>query len=253
MSTLKQLIKNLRCKFRWFRLTRRIPFAKISTLSTVIIAPHPDDETFGAGGLIAIKKKAGISVKVIFLTMGEASHKWCCNISPEELIKERRKQAISACQTLGLEANDLIWLNLRDGNIPKNGELGFDKAVFMLKEELIILSPEEIYCPHPFDGLRDHEATNQVVNVAVKSAITSTRIIYYLVWAWFNSPSLNHNCFEFEKAWKINIDSVHARKLAAIECFLNSPFAPCGQPFCGKLPSALIWCLAQDSEVFFEA
>ena len=40
----------------------------------VVVAAHPDDESLGAGGLIATAHDAGISIYVVLLTAGEASH-----------------------------------------------------------------------------------------------------------------------------------------------------------------------------------
>ena len=40
----------------------------------MIVAPHPDDESLGCGGLIAQLKAQKAEVWVLFLTNGEASH-----------------------------------------------------------------------------------------------------------------------------------------------------------------------------------
>ena len=37
----------------------------------LIIAPHPDDEVFGCGGLIALWAAQGIKAQVVVLTSGE--------------------------------------------------------------------------------------------------------------------------------------------------------------------------------------
>ena len=56
----------------------------------LIIAPHPDDETLGMGGMIAQKKKKGALISIVFLTDGEASLK---DIDKEEIISNRIKTA----------------------------------------------------------------------------------------------------------------------------------------------------------------
>jgi hypothetical protein len=52
----------------------------------VIIAPHPDDEAIGCGGLIQTLVERGTSPHVIILTGGEGSHRGCCDITAEDLI-----------------------------------------------------------------------------------------------------------------------------------------------------------------------
>jgi len=37
----------------------------------LVFAPHPDDETFGMGGTIALAGQAGIAVHVVVLTDGQ--------------------------------------------------------------------------------------------------------------------------------------------------------------------------------------
>ncbi|MBW1671465.1 MAG: PIG-L family deacetylase, partial [Deltaproteobacteria bacterium] len=37
----------------------------------LVFAPHPDDETFGMGGTIALAAHAGIAVHVVVLTDGQ--------------------------------------------------------------------------------------------------------------------------------------------------------------------------------------
>ncbi len=51
--------------FRWL-LPAKSQLLPISTKSTMIFAPHQDDETLGCGGLIALKLQLGIPVKVVF-------------------------------------------------------------------------------------------------------------------------------------------------------------------------------------------
>ncbi len=57
-------------------LARRATVASPTELMvpTVVVAPHPDDETLGCGVLIAAKRRLGAEVAVVFLTDGAASH-----------------------------------------------------------------------------------------------------------------------------------------------------------------------------------
>ncbi|MFC1858897.1 PIG-L deacetylase family protein [Thermodesulfobacteriota bacterium] len=251
-QSLKNIAKSVRCRLRREAIAARLPYRDISSHSAVVVAPHPDDETFGAGGMIAMKKKAGVPVHVIFLTGGEASHASCCSIATNEIKRIRRSQAIEATARLGLNYDELVWLNLKDGKIPCEGQDGFNDAVINLANRIERMAPFEIYSPHPHDGLQDHEAACKIVQFAAKKSSVSFRIIYYTVWAWFNMPSIEFKLWGWKNGWLLDIRPIFKRKASAIQNYLNDTYAPCGAPYCGRLPESLISCVKKPNEVFFD-
>ena len=56
------------------RLRQLPPLALPRPGRVVVVSPHPDDEIFGAGGLIAQMQSSGIPVEIIAVSDGEASH-----------------------------------------------------------------------------------------------------------------------------------------------------------------------------------
>ena len=44
----------------------------------VVVAPHPDDEVLGAGGLLQYMGRVGVEMVVVAVTDGEASHPRAC-------------------------------------------------------------------------------------------------------------------------------------------------------------------------------
>ena len=44
----------------------------------LVVAPHRDDETLGAGGLIAAQRSRGIEVRVVAVTNGEMAYGTLC-------------------------------------------------------------------------------------------------------------------------------------------------------------------------------
>lgn len=89
----------------------------------VIVAPHPDDEVLGAGGLIQQALAAGADVRVIYLTNGDHNQVAFKLVSfdlhmtgPEYLVfgEKRRKEAIAAAGQLGLPADHLTFLGYPD-------------------------------------------------------------------------------------------------------------------------------------------
>src|SRR5665213_2709092 len=83
----------------------------------LIIAPHPDDETLGCGGLIASQARAGQAVDIVFLTDGAASHPGHPTLSPAQLAGARRDEAVAAAAILGVRADRLHFFNLPDSTL----------------------------------------------------------------------------------------------------------------------------------------
>ena len=249
---LKKIAKDIRSCARQYLHGSRISFREISYLPTLIIAPHPDDETLGVGGLIAFKKEKKVPVKVIFFTSGEASHISCCNISKEDVASVRRQQALGATAYLGLNSGEIVWQDLQDGKIPCDGESRFGGSVRDLAEIFQNEKPAEIYCPHPNDGWADHRAATEIILSAVQVSRIETRIIYYIIWAWYNAPSTSKRFFNWDNAWKLNIGPVFEKKISAICYYMDGPKAPCGYPYCGKLPWAVIHCAKRQAEIFID-
>jgi LmbE family N-acetylglucosaminyl deacetylase len=114
------------------RTHRPIVHAPLATLTVqpdarlLVVAPHPDDETIGAGGLIQSVREAGGAVRVVYLTDGEAypdgvravghrSKPYPVNY--RDYGKRRQREARDALRTLGVDdANALTFLGF-----PNNG------------------------------------------------------------------------------------------------------------------------------------
>ena len=66
----------------------------------MILAPHPDDETFGCGGTIVKKLEEGFSVIIIVITDGKYLYSTQlgvdCNPSPEEVKEIRKNEVINS-------------------------------------------------------------------------------------------------------------------------------------------------------------
>lgn len=223
----------------------------VSKSSALVVAPHPDDETLGAGGLIALKRAAGVEVRVLFLTAGEASHASCAGIDSDHVATKRREQAVGAAHCLGLGPQALTWQKLRDGHIPRKGDATFEAAVQGVMDVIHRFSPGEIFVPHPHDGWDDHEAASNIVAHAVRRSNLRPDLFFYLVWAWYSGPSPFGRYFPREDALVVDIRPVLARKCDAMDVYLNGHVAPCGNPYCGKLPKAVIACASKPTEIFF--
>ncbi|MHB8069016.1 MAG: PIG-L deacetylase family protein [Desulfobaccales bacterium] len=92
----------------------------------LIFAPHPDDESLGAAGLIQRVLTKGGRVKVVFMTNGDGfpggvekevhiSHPTAADY--RKYGKERRMEAVKAIARLGLKKSEAIFLGFPDGGL----------------------------------------------------------------------------------------------------------------------------------------
>lgn len=95
-------------------------------LRVIVFAPHPDDETLGAGGLLQRVVQNGGTARVVFMTNGdgykEAIKGWDGSrvASAEDFLEYgmmRQEEAIRAMGELGLEPQDAVFLGFPDDGI----------------------------------------------------------------------------------------------------------------------------------------
>jgi LmbE family N-acetylglucosaminyl deacetylase len=190
-DTIKNTIKQARGSFLRQSLRFTALSSSLSDSRTVVISPHPDDESLGCGGMIALRKSIGSQVKVIFLTNGEASHRGCCNTSGEVISARRRQHALEALSVLGVDEKDIYWLGLPDSKIPGKDGLGFEDAVNDLSKLLLEINPQVVYTPHLMDGWLDHKASTEIALTAIEHSEMNCSVHYYCIRMWYNSQLRN--------------------------------------------------------------
>jgi LmbE family N-acetylglucosaminyl deacetylase/SAM-dependent methyltransferase len=143
-----------------------------------VVAAHPDDESLGAGGLIAVAAAQGAAVTVVVATTGEASHPDSPTTGPAELAALRRAEVRSAVARLAPRAR-VVQLELGDGRLAG--------AVDLLTAELTTLvgdADERTWLVAPWrdDRHPDHTAASQAA--ARVAADGGCRLLEYPLWAW---------------------------------------------------------------------
>src|ERR1700712_2227887 len=94
----------------------------------LILAPHPDDESLGCGGLIAACVAAGRMPLVAILTDGAGSHPNSRSFPPDRLRTVRAQEVRQAVGCLGLPPDRVVFLGEPDAAAPHDGP-GFDAVV----------------------------------------------------------------------------------------------------------------------------
>ena len=152
-----------------------IPFhpTNLTGKRVLVLAPHPDDETIGCGGSLAIHANAGDLVKVVFLTNG-AKGDTSGKAEKKSYIKIRQEEAMKACRCLGI--TDLEFWAYEDRALA--GSRGVLTKVIDLLEKY---KPELVYCPSLLEIHPDHRATAVLLYEAIRTRDMKFEIAFYEV------------------------------------------------------------------------
>ncbi len=184
--------------------------------TTVVLAPHQDDEALGCGGTIALLRKAKKHVHVIFVSNGSMSHPNSKAYPKEERIALREKEAIDSLEVLGVSPSDITFLRLQDGDVPTPKMPGFNEAVLLLLQQLQSLKPLTLLVPWKRDPHKDHRATWDILQGALQQYRSTVRVLQYFIWLWERSQPEDLPTTNQQILWKVDIETVTVLKEKAI-------------------------------------
>ena len=140
----------------------------------LVVAPHPDDEVLGVGGLLALLQAAGARVEIVAVTDGEASNPGG-TIAPSSLAALRQDETAAALEHLGVRPPGR-HLHLPDGGAGSLELPVVDALADALGPDTWLLGP------WARDGHPDHEAVGRACETAAARA--GARLLAFPVWAW---------------------------------------------------------------------
>ena len=134
-------------------------------MRTIVVAPHPDDETLGVGGTLLRRKSEGASLAWLIVTSISVESGWS-----SEKVKQRADEIQRITQLYGFdEVYSLNFQTTRLDTIPMGDIVeAVSKVVKKFK-------PEEVFVPHPGDVHTDHHVVFDAVSASTK---------------WFRFPSV---------------------------------------------------------------
>ncbi|MBO0937022.1 PIG-L family deacetylase [Fibrella sp. HMF5335] len=163
-----------------------VPLDARSLDRTLVLAPHPDDESLGCGGTLALLRQAGYPVHVVFVSDGTLSHPNSPSYPPERLRDLRETEAREALRELRMSDKDATFMRLKDRQVPMPSDAGFDEAVGQLLAIIQQFNPTTILVPYERDPHPDHRATYALLAASLDRLAEDERprVLEYLIWLW---------------------------------------------------------------------
>ena len=199
------------------RLPLHAPDAVQAFGATLVIAPHPDDESLGCGGALALLARYGADVRVLFMSDGTGSHPNSPSYPAPRLAALREAEAHAALAALGLAPSVARFLRLQDTRVPFRADAGFEPAVLRCRAEIKAFGPTTVLFPWRRDPHGDHQASWQITQAAVERLPSVPRLIEYPVWVWEHLASDDVPQRTHMTAWRLDVRDVLSEKRAAIE------------------------------------
>ena len=246
---MKNFLKNILSQIALFIVKTKIkslPFYKISNHRIIIIAPHPDDEIIGLGGLLLKLKANHQSVYVVFLTNGEGSE---ASKNKNDIKAARIKMSDDILCKIGIPKNHIFRMQLPDGHVPQLGATDFEEVTTQLKAIIKTIQPTQVFATHPLDYWPfDHVACAHLAKQALQDLQSQCALYYYWVWAWYHLKPWQVLCMNFKNYKKIDVSNELSQKINLIHQYLK-PLSPDQKPWSGVLPKTLIKCNTQAYEL----
>jgi LmbE family N-acetylglucosaminyl deacetylase len=177
--------------------------------NVLIIAPHPDDEILGCGGIIKKLTSKGDKVSILVVTRGKKE------LYSDAKIDNVRQEAKNAHKILGVYETHFLDFPAPDLDLVSLAELSVALARVIKEFEI-----DTIFLPHHGDIHHDHRAVFKAGLVAarpVKDQSVKRIFLYETLSETEWSAPFGYDTFI--PTYFVNISDVFAFKLEAMKCF----------------------------------
>ena len=173
------------------------PALRINENETIlIVAPHPDDETIGCGGILSLY---GPQCDVLLLTDGRLGIPEGSELTQDETASIRKIEFISVMNYFGVR--EFKTLDIPDAELAENGRL---------IKKCDIGTYDKVFVPNRNERHPDHKAAFKIINSMCRKQKTKPELIEYEVW----SPITSANLF-------LDVSSVMEEKVAGLQKYAS--------------------------------
>lgn len=193
---------------------RRVPrWLPLPGSRLVVVAPHPDDETLGAGGIISLLHRRGWEITVLALTDGEAAYD-----GPADLAEVRHAEQVEALGCLAPGSGSIRRLRLPDGGLSEVRDLP-DRVAEALGPGSVCVAP------WPGDGHPDHAAAGRAAAAAAAARGALFRAVPIWAWHWQAPATADF----LDRACIVPLDELAQQRKAAAVAAYRSQTRPLGR------------------------
>jgi LmbE family N-acetylglucosaminyl deacetylase len=161
-----------------------LPFASLDQLfgrrGLVVVAPHPDDESLGCGGLVATAVAERRPIRIVIVSDGTGSHPNSRTWPAPRLRDLREAEARQAMQELGGDPDHLIFLRLPDRFVPARGAAA-ETATDAIVRAACSIDAAGLFVTWRHDPHGDHQAAFALAHAAQRR-LPEVRLYEYSVW-----------------------------------------------------------------------
>jgi LmbE family N-acetylglucosaminyl deacetylase len=146
-----------------------------------VVAAHPDDDTIGCGGTIALVARCGGAVRVAYVSDGSRSHPGSRRFPPERIATLRAGEARASLAILGVR-EEPVFFALLDGSLGSLRSTTRAGTVERLAREIAAFDPDLVLAPWQRDPHPDHMAAAALTSDAISSLPSAPQCLSYEVW-----------------------------------------------------------------------
>ena len=181
------------------------------------VLAHPDDESFGCAGALALAHDAGVTTRLLVATRGEAGS---ADGEPDPAVGDRREaELIGAARIIGLDEVSVLE-GYADGYV---ADQPFERLVEEIAAWLAERRPQAVitFGPHGVTGHPDHvvvgNATRWAVERLAEEGIAPNAV--YVISPTFDPGESRYDLSPEEQSptHRIDITAVAGRKVEALE------------------------------------